>query len=47
MPNPCVHGFSRWLRDLELHRALGLLLHDDGASGDPTPEALQGVIANR
>jgi len=30
-PDPCLHGLASGLRDLELHRALGLVLHDDGA----------------
>jgi hypothetical protein len=35
MPNPGVHRFARRFRDFELHRPLGLLLHDDCASNDP------------
>src|ERR1700693_4216062 len=34
MPNPSKDRFAGRLRDLELHRPLSLLLHDNRASGD-------------
>jgi hypothetical protein len=35
--DPRLQGISSGLGDLELHRALGLTLHDGGARGDQVP----------
>jgi len=32
--DPSGHGLPRGLGDLELHRSIGLLFHDDGPRGD-------------